>query len=150
MKINTQETSRVIQSRQIPKQTDSPIGRFDEFLGKAMSPQSTPTPALATVPALQGLSALTFSVPTGVDRSQAVKNIDELLNVIESYQNKMADPKVSLKEIYPVVQQMEKKAAELLPTSVSLPDGDKLKEILNRVLVVSTVETIKFNRGDYI
>ena len=69
---------------------------------------------------------------------------------IESYQLKMADPKVSLKEVYPLVQQMEKKTTELVPAVEALRDGDKLKEILNRALVASTVEIIKFNRGDYV
>jgi len=45
---------------------------------------------------------------------------------------------------------MEKKTAELIPTLESLPDGDKLKDILNQALVTSTVEIIKFNRGDYV
>ncbi|MBE0556604.1 MAG: hypothetical protein IH628_05160 [Proteobacteria bacterium] len=115
-----------------------------------MNPQSGQAPATGAHPPLQMLSNVNFIAPTATERSQAVKKIDELLNVIESYQAKIADPKVSLKEIYPLVQQMEKKTAELVPAAEALPDGDKLKEILNRVLVASTVEIIKFNRGDYV
>ena len=81
---------------------------------------------------------------------QTVKHIEEFLSIMESYQRQMADPKTTLKDVYPVVQQMEKKAAELIPTLESLPAEDKLKDILNRAVVASTVEVIKFNRGDYI
>jgi hypothetical protein len=45
---------------------------------------------------------------------------------------------------------MEMENQELIPMMESLPDGDGLKDILNRLLVSSTVEVIKFNRGDYI
>jgi len=30
-----------------------------------------------------------------------------------------------------------------------LPDGDLLREILNQTLIVSSLEVLKFNRGDY-
>ncbi len=150
MKINIQEIPGVAQTQKTHKQHDTPAGGFDQLLEKAMNPQSGQTPATSALPPLQSLSSLSFVVPTAAERTQTVKGIDELLNVIESYQTKMADPKVSLKEIYPLVQQMEKKTAELVPASEALPDGDKLKEILNGVLVASTVEVIKFNRGDYV
>ncbi len=81
---------------------------------------------------------------------QTVQNIDGFLNIMEAYERKMTDPQASLKDAYPLVQQMEKKTAELIPTLESLPDGDKLKDILNQALVASTVEVIKFNRGDYV
>ncbi len=150
MKINIQEIPGVAQTQKTLKRQDTPTGGFDQLLEKAMNPQSGRAPATSALPPLQSLSNVSFVVPTAAERSQTVKHIDELLNVIESYQVKMADPKVSLKEIYPLVQQMEKKTAELVPAAEALPDGDKLKEILNRILVASTVEVIKFNRGDYV
>ncbi|MHB8910366.1 MAG: hypothetical protein ACYDAA_15945 [Syntrophales bacterium] len=151
MKINPQDMSGVTQTHKRQQQPQSTSGRFDEFLEKALAPQSgqevTSTGAL---PALQGLSSMSFAVPAGVDRAQTVNNINQLLNIMESYQNRMADPKASLKDAYPFVQQMEKKMAELIPTLESLPAADKLKDVLNRALVASTVEVIKFNRGDYV
>lgn len=151
MKINIQEIPGVAQTQKTLKRQDTtPTGGFDKLLEKAMTPQSGQAPATSALPPLQSLSSVSFVVPTATERSQTVKNIDELLNVIESYQAKMNDPRVSLKEIYPLVQQMEKKTTELGPAAEALPDGDKLKEILNRVLVASTVEVIKFNRGDYV
>ncbi len=150
MKINIQDMPGVAQTQKTLKRQDTPTGGFGQLLEKAMNPQSGRAPATSALPPLQSLSNVSFVVPTVTERSQTVKSIDELLNVIESYQVKMADPKVSLKEIHPLVQQMEKKTSELAPVAEALPDGDKLKEILNRVLVASTVEIIKFNRGDYV
>jgi len=45
---------------------------------------------------------------------------------------------------------MEKEKDVLAPLMDSLPQGDELKDILNNALVSATVETIKFNRGDYV
>jgi hypothetical protein len=40
---------------------------------------------------------------------------------------------------------------EILTSAVnSLSDGDELKNILNQVIITSSVEIIKFNRGDYV
>lgn len=150
MKIDTHELPAVTQQRKTYQQPQSPAGRFDALLEKAMNPQSGQTSAAGGLPPLQGLSRVNFAMPPGVDRTQTVKQIDEFLTIMESYQQKMADPTASLKDASPYVQQMGKKAADLLPVMESLPAGDKLKDILNRVLVASTVEIIKFNRGDYV
>jgi hypothetical protein len=150
MKINSQEILGIIQPPQAHQQGKSRTGGFDEFLEKAMTVQSGQMAPTSALPPLQSLSGLGLAMPFGVDRVQTVKNIDHFLNIMESYQRKMADPKASLKDAYPLVQQMEKKTTELIPTLESLPEGDKLKDILNQTLITSTVEIIKFNRGDYL
>jgi hypothetical protein len=150
MKINIQDISGITQPHKTHQQPQSTAGTFDEFLEKALTPQSGQVASTGALPPLESLSSLNFAVPSRVDRTQTVNHIDEFLSIIESYQKQMADPKASLKDAYPFVQQMEKKTAELIPTLESLPEADKLKDILNRVLVASTVEVIKFNRGDYV
>ncbi|MBW2647151.1 MAG: hypothetical protein JRE23_13445, partial [Deltaproteobacteria bacterium] len=50
----------------------------------------------------------------------------------------------------PLVSGMESEAAKIMPLLDSLPDGDRLKDLLNRAVVTATVEAIKFNRGDYL
>lgn len=150
MKITTQDISGVTQAHKPHQQPQSTAGRFDEFLEKAMTPQSGQVASTGALPPLQSLSSLSFAAPSGVDQVQTVKHIDEFLNIMQSYQERMADPKASLKDAYPFVQQMEKKTAELLPAFEQLPAGDKLKDILNQALVASAVEVIKFNRGDYV
>ena len=150
MKINTQEPSGIAQAQKTHQQNKLSAGRFDEFLEKAMIPQGRQTPSANALPPLQSLSNLGLAIPSCVDRTQTVKSIDSFLNIMDAYERKMTDPQASLKDAYPLVQEMEKKTAELIPTLESLPDGDKLKDILNQALVASTVEVIKFNRGDYV
>jgi len=149
MKIYTQDTSGIIQP---PKkhQGKSSVGGFEELLEKAMTPQTEQKVSANALSPLQGLSRVSLNIPSDADRVQTVNTIDKFLNIMEAYERKMADPRASLKDAYPLLQQMEAKATELIPTLESLPEGDKLKDILNRTLVASTVEIIKFNRGDYV
>jgi len=76
--------------------------------------------------------------------------VENLLNMLDEYQLKLKDPHFSLKEIDPLVKQMEKEKEYLAPVLDSLVEDDGLKDILNQALVTSSLETIKFNRGDYI
>ena len=150
MKIDTHDLPGIVPPRKANTQLQAPTGCFDALLEKAMSPPSGQTSPPGIVPALQSISAADIAAPAGADRRQTVKRIDEYLSIMEAYQGKMADPKASLKDAYPFVQQMEKETAALLPAMESLPTGDKLKDILNHLLVASTVEITKFNRGDYV
>ena len=76
--------------------------------------------------------------------------MDQFMTLLKNYQKQMEDPRISLKETATIVSQMEQVTQELLPILESLPEGDGVKDLLNRLLVTSTVETIKFNRGDYL
>jgi hypothetical protein len=82
--------------------------------------------------------------PTTVDR------IENVLNLLDEYRRKLADPKITLKEIHPLVQTLEKESDRLQPVLKSFGDGDQLKAILNQTLVTTSLEVIKYNRGDYI
>lgn len=150
MKIYTPDASGIIQPPQKQQQGKSSGGGFDELLEKAMTAQTGPATAASALSSLQGLSNLSFALPSSGDRGQTVKSIDGMLGILEAYERKMADPRSSLRDAYPLLQQMEAKTTELLPTLETLPEGDALKDILNRTLVASTVEIIKFNRGDYL
>jgi len=76
--------------------------------------------------------------------------MDRFLTLLENYQKQMEDPRITLKETATIVSQMEQQTEDLLPVLETLPEGDGIKDLLNRLLVTSTVETIKFNRGDYL
>ncbi len=88
--------------------------------------------------------------PEELIRSQAELAADRALNLLDAYQAALADPKRSLKSMAPLVKDLEEEVTRLQEGLGSLPDGDPLRPILSRIAVVSMVETVKFNRGDYI
>jgi len=85
-----------------------------------------------------------------MDPKEDVKRVEEFLDLLEVYNNRLGDGGSNLKDFSSLVSTMEKETARITPLLDSLPDGGRLKDILNRAVVTATVETIKFNRGDYI
>jgi len=96
------------------------------------------------------LDSICLDLASQPEKKQILPRMDRFLTLLENYQKQMEDPRTSLKETSSIVTQMEQQTQELLPILESLSEGDGIKDLLNRILVTSTVETIKFNRGDYL
>jgi hypothetical protein len=103
-----------------------------------------------TLPPVQNISSIRFDPIFDIDRMQNIERVEKFLDVLEDYQKNLENPAVNLKEMSPVVTCMKNETEKMLPLLNSLPDTDGMKDILNRALVTSTVEAIKFNRGDYL
>ena len=85
-----------------------------------------------------------------VQNNPIAERTESFLDILEEYQNKLLDPQATLRDIHPLIQRMETEQEALAPVLNSLPPGDGLKDILNDALVTSSLEVIKFNRGDYV
>ena len=79
-----------------------------------------------------------------------VKHVEKLLDILDEYHQKLGDLKTASKDISPLIVKIESEKENLIPALNFLSDGDKLKGILNQTLVTSSLEILKFNRGDYI
>ena len=91
---------------------------------------------------LQGLAA--------IDKKTIVEGIENVLDLLDDYRSKLADPNITLKDIHPLISAIEHENKFLKPLLNSLSEGDELKPILNQTLVTTSLEVIKFNKGDYI
>ncbi len=80
----------------------------------------------------------------------AVDRIENLLDLLDDYRTKLADPNVTLKDIHPLVSILDREKEQLSPLLESLPADGNLKNILNHTLVTVSLEIMKYNRGDYI
>jgi hypothetical protein len=76
--------------------------------------------------------------------------IDRLVDRLENYRFKLADPQVSLKSIQPLLDDIAALSEKLATRLEHLNEGDPLKDILNRSLVMASLEMTRFNRGDYL
>ena len=79
-----------------------------------------------------------------------VDAVERFLVLLDEYRHKLANPQVTLKEIYLLVNEMDAEKENLIQALNSLHDGDRLKDILNQTLITSSLEIIRFNRGDYL
>ncbi|MGD9052517.1 MAG: hypothetical protein PVG17_11750, partial [Desulfobacterales bacterium] len=62
----------------------------------------------------------------------------------------LADPQVTLRQIEPLLNTIAKEKEQLSAVLNTMPDEDGLKDIVHRTLITTSLEVIKFNRGDYI
>ena len=85
----------------------------------------------------------------GVDPSR-LRIRCSVLNVLEEYRNALADPKVSLKDLYPLIQTLSSGMPGMNEGAENLPTNDPLKKILGEIGVLAAVEVERFNRGDYV
>ena len=99
-------------------------------------------------------SSVPSTRPIGSSDAEAVlpltDRIDRLVDRLENYRLKLADPQASLKTIQPLLTDIAASSEKLTPKLEHLDEGDPLKDILNRSIVTASVEMMRFNRGDYL
>ena len=77
-------------------------------------------------------------------------HIEKLINLLDRYRDKLADPRISLKQLDPHIKEMNHEMESLGPVLDSLPADDGLRTVLNQTMVTLSLEISKFYRGDYI
>jgi hypothetical protein len=70
--------------------------------------------------------------------------------MLDQYRNKLADPAITLKNMDPIIRQIDQETENLAPVLDSLPEDENLKNIFNQTLVTASLEVTKFYRGDYL
>jgi len=150
MKITPHEISRIANDQKTNKVAKTTGNKFENILQQTINKSSSSEDQTMTLPPVQNISNIKFNPISDIDRTQNIERVEKFLDVLENYQKKLEDPSVNLKEMYPFVTHMGSEAENMSALLNSLPDEDGIKDILNRALVTSTVEVIKFNKGDYI
>ena len=80
----------------------------------------------------------------------AIERIENLIGLLDQYRHKLEDPGITLKNIDPIIQEIDQETENLAPALDSLPEDDELNKLLNQTLVTASLEVTKFYRGDYI
>jgi hypothetical protein len=118
-------------------------GGFGDILKEKLAP----APAAAD-PGLVAPTQIQIFAETPANRLTG--RVERYLDLLDDYRRQLADPRVSPKGLDAMVREMEAGQGALAPALGSLPEGDGLKDILNRTLVTASLEIIKFRRGDYL
>lgn len=122
---------------------------FHRVLQSAQEKTALPRESV-TLPPSPALSGV-FIAPAGrPGEKPLVQEAENMLELLENYQKQMENPLLTLKDVYPLVERMQHETKRLVPVWENLPEDSAIKDILNRILVASSVEVIKFNRGDYL
>ncbi len=148
MKITDTENVKNIIIPQNQKTVKNGKQKFDEILNKKMQNATTARSENKTTPTVKQPPPLLFNPPS--DREEVVSLVSQFLDIMEEYSVQLSSSKTSLKELAPLVSRMQTETENMKQLSAALPPGDGIKEILDETLIRSSVEVIKFNRGDYI
>lgn len=151
MKIsNNDDVVNGVQRDKTPKQPLSAQADFSAVLKETIE-TATRAQQAAQPSAVVGsvLSGNMQNLPA-LDKPSTIKRLENVLELLDDYRRKLTDPNVTLKDIQPLISTLENENKELKPQLNELARGDKLKQILNQTLITTSLEVIKFNKGDYI
>ena len=131
---------------------DKPVeDKFGAMLKDAINNEPSKTSAGSEKPQMiNSISNIQLNPLFAVQDNPIVERTENFLDILEEYQGKLNDPQTALRDIHPLIQRMETEKETLAPVLDSLPPGDSLRDILNQALITSSLEVIKFNRGDYV
>ena len=119
--------------------------------GDILKEKLTPAPGAAASGISLDLVAPTQLQPVAeAPASRLAGRVERYLDLLDEYRRQLVDPRVSLKGLDAMVREMEAGKDALAPALGSLPEGDGIKDILNRTLVTASLEIMKFRRGDYL
>ena len=99
---------------------------------------------------INNVSPIKFNTFSPAEKIPIMDRLERFLDILDEYHQKLGNPQVTLRNIYPTINRMEVEKESLIPVLNSLPDRDELKDILNHALITASLEAIKFNRGDYL
>ena len=99
---------------------------------------------------INSLSGVQMIRSSKFDKQFALDRIENLIGLLDQYRHKLADPGITLKNIDPIIREIDQETENLAPVLDSLPKDEDLKNIVNQTLVTASLEVSKFYRGDYI
>jgi len=152
MKIcSSEEIIRQACSGSVKKADTGTGGKFGEILNETMEKSQMNNPETQNVSTVSGMTPMSLErFHSNTQQPPLVNRVDAFLDILDAYQQKLGDGQFSLKNIYPLVQELETEKENLMPDFHSLSDKDGLKNILDQTLITASLEIVKFNRGDYI
>ena len=80
----------------------------------------------------------------------AIDRIEKMIDLLDRYRHMLADPRMNLKQLDPIIGEIARENDNLTALADSLPDDDDLKNIIDRTMVTASLEVAKFYRGDYL
>jgi len=120
---------------------------FEKILQQEMAEAGAGATGRAVAQGLQRTTAASVQPPA--TRQEAATRVWRFLDVLEEYSLQLSRPHMTLRDIAPLVDRMDAEIQDMRLLSEALPADDGIKSILDETLIRSSVELMKFKRGDY-
>ncbi len=116
-------------------------GRFSELLAQKVGQEDKPAPAVAPQPVDLG--------QPDIAPSPLFNGVNDMLDALERYSQALGDPRMTLKDIEPLANDLEEQARRL-DGLVGDRQSGSLNELASQAATQARVEVMKFRRGDYV
>lgn len=123
---------------------------FQELLKEAVNDGSAPEIERSPNTLLGSLSPIQLNPASIPNNNVIAERIDKFLGLLDNYRRSLGDPQLTLKKVDAVVKELDNEKERLQPILDTMPEGDRLKDVLNQTLVTAATEIMKFKRGDYV
>jgi hypothetical protein len=148
--LNNEQALKTFQHESRAK-AQPPAGKeFDAILKETVKNSTTAGLAPSQTTFINPLPALQPASSSLSDHQLAANSIEDMINLLDGYREKLANPRITMKQIDPVIREMTREIENLAPVLDLLPADEGLRNILNQTLVTVSLEISKFYRGDYI
>jgi hypothetical protein len=124
--------------------------KFDAILKDTVKNTTTASSATLQTTFITPTSSLQPAPSELSDQIYAADSIEDMINLLDRYREKLADPRVTMKQLDPDIKEMSRGMEKLAHVLDSHPVDEGLRNILNRTMVTISLEISKFYRGDYI
>jgi hypothetical protein len=132
------------------KPSENPQADFNSILEGTLATATTAEKEVQPPAVTENAMPVQLKYVQPPHKPSTIDHIENVLDLLDEYRHKLADPNTTLKDIHPLVKSMETANEQLKPLLNSIAEGDQLKQILNQTLVTTSLEVFKYNKGDYI
>jgi hypothetical protein len=96
----------------------------------------------------QGVSPLYQVDAVSPQKMRCMSLSEQAVGMLETYSKSLLDPRASLKDMAPMVDELGQLRTQVLDAGSFLSDSDPLKGIMNDVASTLNTEVLRFRRGD--
>lgn len=122
---------------------------FDAIFRQAIDIKGAEYVQMESTSSIADIRPAQFETQKTPSASMIVDQVRHLLDTMEAYQQKMIENGATLKEIEPLMDQLAGQSETLTAISKDVGEDDDLKTIINKSLMLSSVEIARFRSGIY-
>jgi glutamine synthetase adenylyltransferase len=123
---------------------------FDAVFRQEMTGKTTAPATTESSSQVGGIRPAWFANDNHGAASRAFDRVEQLIDTMAAYQNKLIDNGATLRDIHSLVQQMSSQSESLEKLADKMDASDNLKTIVNQSLMLSSMEISKYYNGHYV
>ncbi|GAB6905586.1 hypothetical protein DESC_290106 [Desulfosarcina cetonica] len=131
------------------KREETGTAEFDSLFKDLIKTEDASNTVSGQDTAVFDIRPVRFSEPTPSSQATTVDHVQQLIETMDVYQQKLSEPRATLKEIEPYLEDLASHAKSLEDHCNSVSDDDELKAIVNQSLALASMEIVRYRNGEY-